>query len=103
MGGGTVAGDPADARRLAVVYFAQEQERDVEILRLDPLHFRADAREPLLQSNGALANRLAQIDSQKGPSPAHIANHSAQSSGVQKDNIARYFSSRSSISCRVAL
>jgi hypothetical protein len=68
-GGGTH--HPAHVEQLAVVQFAQEQQGDVQVGRLHPLHVGPARRERRLQVGGPAADVAADVEADKRSSAWH--------------------------------
>ena len=56
---------------LAVVEFAQEQQGDVQVLRLHPLHFGPARRECGLQVGDAVADVVADVETDERAGAGH--------------------------------
>src|SRR5262245_33216287 len=72
FGRGDVLHSPADGMQFAVVYFTQEQERDVHTLGRYPLHVRTGLREVVSKRGGVVANLLADIDADECAGTWHV-------------------------------
>ncbi len=57
---------PPTSRRRLVAHLAEEQQRDVKVLRLNPLHVGAGPRQRLLQGDQAVADDLVEADGDEG-------------------------------------
>jgi hypothetical protein len=64
---------PADGDQVAVVHLAEEEERDVEVLLLDPLHVGRGARQRLLERDAGVADGGGQFDGDEGTHSGHDA------------------------------
>src|SRR5262249_19626467 len=61
----------ADLRHVSQVHLAEEQQRDVQVLRLDPLDLGAGAGQGLLQRDDLVADALADVHGDEGADAGH--------------------------------
>ena len=85
---------PANRQQLALVHFAQEKQRDVQILHLDPFHVGAAFGKVLLQCHESVAQRLTEINGDKS---AQAVSHERTLSDEKYHKAAKH----SSQNCRV--
>src|SRR5207237_2571041 len=64
---------PADAGDLAIVHLAEEKKSDVQVFGLDPFDGAASEGQRLLQGDGAIADRLADVHADEGAKSGHAS------------------------------
>src|SRR5262249_46644664 len=69
--GGHVRDRLADARHFALVHLPQEQEGQVEVVLLDPLHLVGGQGQPALQRDDAVPDRRAEVQGDERADACH--------------------------------